>query len=99
MGHTRLGTIPKSTKWSAVVASVLGGGDEPAGTRTLADDIQSVSDVTLRAAEAGLQNAIDDVGLQYSFYVLSQIVLSARTADWQQRLADLGIPLAPEANL
>jgi hypothetical protein len=99
MGHIRLGKIPKSKKWSAVVESVSKTGD----TSTLpADDlvanVQDVAKQTLIAAEGGLQTALNDTGLQYSFFLLTQIALAARTNDWRQRLEQFGIYLSPDAS-
>ncbi len=82
MGHTRLGPPPTTHKWKAV-ASLLAG-DEGEGLRSrkmLVDDIESVALQTLNAAETGLDKAIGDTGLQYTFYLLAQIVLSAREKD------------------
>lgn len=98
MGHTRLGAIPTSRKWSAVVATVTGygGGAEPP---VLADEVEEVAERTLEAAEAGLENAINDLGLRYTFYLLTQLALSAREGDWQDRLHDLGVQVADDTTL
>jgi hypothetical protein len=99
MGHQRLGDIPKSRKWSAVVAAVAGGGTATAGSSPLADAVSEIADLTLDAANAGLQRAIEDAGLRYTFYLLTQIVLAARETDWQRRLSQAGITLSAESSL
>src|ERR1043165_1319376 len=99
MGHQRLGDIPKSKKWSAVVAAVAGGGTAAAGSAGLENAVSEIADLTLDAATAGLQRAIDDPGLRFSFYLLTQIVLAAREPDWQERLGQLGIRLSTESTL
>ncbi len=99
MGHQRLDGIPKSRKWSVVVAAVAGEGIGASGTATLADAVPDIADLTLVAAKAGLQRAISDPGLRYSFFLLTQIVLAAREPDWQQRLGQLGIKLSQESSL
>jgi hypothetical protein len=99
MGHQRLGDIPKSRKWSAVVEAVVGEGVAGGGPGSLAQDVSDVADLTLDAAGAGLQRAIDDPGLRFTFYLLSQIVLAAREPDWQKRLGDLGIRLSADSSL
>jgi hypothetical protein len=50
-------------------------------------------------AEVGLQRAIDDPGLRFTFYLLTQIVLAARESDWRQRLGNLGIHLYEDSSL
>jgi len=101
MGHQRLGTIPTSRKWSAVVAEVAGGtpGAEGSLPLTTVDAIVDVAQRALEAAEEGLRQAIDDKGLRYTFYLLTQIVLAARETDWRQELGILGITLTDEASV
>src|SRR5262245_39337318 len=98
MGHTRLGKIPKSKKWTAVVEAVTGSGDSAISpANDLAQDVEKVAKKTIEAAEGGLKAAINDVGLQYTFYLLTQISLAARDTDWQHRLSELGINLSDNA--
>src|SRR5688572_24428349 len=102
MGSTRLGTIPKSRKWTAVVAAVSGGDGRGAaeGPGTLgADDIAALAQQTLEAAGAALERAKDDAGLRFTFYLLTQVALAARGPDWRGRLASVGIRLPEEASL
>jgi len=96
MGHQRLGDIPKSRKWSAVVAAVAAG---PAGGGTLPADVEDLADRTLDAAEVGLTRCVDDPGLRYTFYLLTQIALAARERDWSERLARLGIRASEHSSL
>jgi len=65
----------------------------------LADDIEGIALQTLDAAETGLDKAIADTGLRYTFYLLTQIVLSAREKDWQAGLVKIGIHLSESATL
>jgi hypothetical protein len=95
MGHQRLGTIPTSQKWTEVVEKVARGG--PEGTAT--HHVPEIAKRTLEAAEAGLQRAVDDEGLRFTFYLLTQLVLAAREDDWRQRLDDLGIHLTDDSSL
>lgn len=96
MGHQRLGEIPKSRKWSAVIMAV---GAQSTEDTALSHDITKIADLTLDAAEAGLKRAISDTGLQFTFYLLTQVVLAARERDWRQRLAKLGIHLTENSSL
>ncbi|MCY2951380.1 MAG: hypothetical protein NTU53_05305 [Planctomycetota bacterium] len=91
MGHTRLGKIPKSRRWGEVVATVAGGFGGAGAGKALADDIDSIAQQTLDAAQGGLARAISDAGLRHTFYVLTQVVLAAKHPDWPSRLAAIGI--------
>ncbi len=93
MGHQRLSTIPKSRNWRAVVDGVL------AGTGPLSADVSRVADLTLNAAAPALEKSKRDAGLRHTFYLLTQITLAAREADWRQRLSSAGISLSAEASL
>ncbi len=100
MGHTRLGSPPITRKWKAIASLLAGGEGEGLGSRKiLADDVETVFLQTLGAVEVGLDKAIGDMGLQYTFYLLTQLVLSARESDWQAHLADVGIHLSEGATL
>lgn len=93
MGHTRFGTIPTSRKWDNVVALLLAGSAEDTER-----DIGSIAASALDAAETALENGIDDSGLRYTFYLLTQIVLAARSPDWRLRLAEAGINLSENSS-
>ena len=99
MGHQRLGDIPKTQKWANVVAKVTGGGQGMQGGSVSPETIQEIAAETLDAAEAGLLKSIDDPGLRFTFYLLTQIVLAAREANWQGTLAGLGIHISDESSL
>ena len=99
MGHTRLGKIPKSKKWTAVVESISRTGNSSTlPTDDLVANVHEIAKQTLIAADSGLQVALNDTGLQYTFYLLTQIALAARTNDWRQRLEQFGIFLSPESS-
>lgn len=98
MGHTRLGPIPKTRKWETVVGEVAGLIEDPtAGGVVAAERIGRIAQLTLEAAEEGLNRAEADTGLRYTFYLLTQLVLSARHDDWRGRLSRLGIDLEHDA--
>ena len=99
MGHQRLGDIPKSKKWAAVVDAVLGVTGSGGAGGSLALSVSEIANQTLETASAGLDCAIADRGLRFSFYLLTQIVLAARDSDWQQRLSELGIHIPPDSSL
>lgn len=99
MGHTRLGKVPKTQKWTAVVSLIAGGGQGEGGSALLADDVETIAHQALDAAQKGLQKAIDDPGLRYTFYLLAQLVLAARKPDWQSNLERFGIQLSDDATV
>lgn len=120
MGHTRLGPIPKTRPWNAVVAAfargaagsrapgegIGGTGNSEVGTEDAAalapfdrERVAGVADQTLQAARGGLERAKDDPGLLYSVYLLTQVALASREANWHQRLEGLGIHLDSDASL
>lgn len=100
MGHTRLGPIPKSRKFTDVIAKLSGEGTQREGTVGLAvEDVQDIAAQTLEAVQAGLAKGVNDLGLRYTFFLLTQIVLSARQNDWQSRLEKFGIQLSDESTL
>ena len=68
MGHQRLGDIPKSQKWATVVASVASGGGGLGGGGSSGGYVADVADRTLDAAAAGLERAIGDEGLRFTFF-------------------------------
>ncbi len=99
MGHQRLGTIPKTKPWNAVVKKVTGGGGASTATVSPTTDVPKIAALTLRAAEVGLNEAVNDEGLRFTFYQLTQIVLAAREDDWQAGLAEQDLHLSPKASL
>ncbi|MCG3139110.1 MAG: hypothetical protein HJJLKODD_02988 [Phycisphaerae bacterium] len=102
MGHTRLGELPKTRKWAAVVAELLGQSVTVGNARiaaTAADDINHIARLALDAAQTGLDQCVRDAGLNRTFYLLTQIVLAAREENWSERLSRVGIYLSEEADL
>lgn len=98
MGHTRLGEIPKSRKWREVVALVTGEGLTGRLAPT-AEDIDGIAAQTLDAAQKGLDKVVADAGVRYTFYLLTQLALAARTPDWESALDRHGIRLAKDSTV
>ena len=84
MGHNRLSVLAQTRPWRKVVGVL-----EDAGSRT--DEIASA---TATAARVGLQRAKGDEGLSYSFWLLCQIPLAAKHADFGKALRALGLDVA-----
>ncbi len=91
MGHTRLGTLPRSRKWDRVVALLE---NNQVGVAQLAAE-------TMEAAQGGLRDAANDPGLLQAYWLLTQIPLAAREGLLVSRLQELGIeaqsPTTPQA--
>ena len=83
MGHIRLGNLPRTRKWQHVVALL----NSEAGT-------PQVAAATLDAAKLGLEEAARDPALVRSFWLLSQLPLCARRADFVAELNNLGISIS-----
>ena len=100
MGHTRLGWVPKTQAWAAVAARVtedLGERKTTAQAALLSEDISQVARQALEAAESGLKRAVQDEGLRYTFFLLTQLALASRQDDWEQRLDELGLDFSSDA--
>lgn len=82
MGHIRLGTLPRTRRWIQVL-DLIG---EGAGT-------PEVSVATMGASKQGLISAAKDPGLVYTFWLLTQIPLAARSNDFVARLQKLGLEI------
>ncbi len=99
MGHTHLGSIPKTRGWRDVVSFIGGSSEEAISGTSLVDDIEVVASKALTAAESGLNRAVKDPGLCYSFFLLTQIVSLAQDSQWEQALSRLGISLSEESTI
>jgi hypothetical protein len=93
MGHIRLGSIPKTRQWGAVV-SMMGSSDIASGGSPISAHVPMIAQKSLEAAQNGLKQAKDDVGLAFSFYLLTRTILASRKKNWRAELENLGIPLS-----
>jgi hypothetical protein len=100
MGHTRLGRIPKTRKWAEVVRELTSSlGSKASAGGLSADEVAKIASKALSASERGIQQAISDEALVYSFYLLTQLALTGRNDDWQSHLGSLGIQLSESDTL
>ncbi|MEQ8652425.1 MAG: hypothetical protein RIC87_08175 [Kiloniellales bacterium] len=76
----RLGVLPKSRKWTQVVALLEGGAALP-----------DVAGASAEAAERALQQAADDPLLGHAVWLLAALPLAARAPGWTERLRELGL--------
>src|SRR5262245_38180628 len=81
MGHQRLhGRLPDTAPWRRVVGVLAAGGD-----------VAEIATATSQAAQLGLDLAESDEGLKHTFWLLSQVVLAAKEADFQAAFKELGV--------
>ncbi|HEX8815369.1 MAG TPA: hypothetical protein VF753_07705 [Terriglobales bacterium] len=97
VGHTRLGTIPKTRKWTEIVG--LFTGTTPAGVLSEPSNIASIAAATLDATKEGLNRATADCGVRYTFYLLTQIALASRTSDFETTLRKHGIQITSDSTV
>jgi hypothetical protein len=88
MGHTRLGRLPRTRKWQEVVGLV-----------GASADTAEIAAATLDASKLGLEDAARDPALVHSFWLLTQIPLCARKADFIGELAKIGVSISGEVTL
>jgi hypothetical protein len=98
VGHTRLGKLPKTQKWLDLVGQIAG--SQVSGrVLTAASYVEAIAAQTLEASRAGLDNAKHDSGVLYAFYLLTQVALASRSANWEDSLARHGIHLAGDGTV
>jgi hypothetical protein len=86
VGHTRLGKLPKSQKWQDLVRRIAGS-SLTGGGLSAASYVEAIAAQTLDASREGLDNAKHDSGVLYAFYLLTQVTLASRSANWEEALA------------
>jgi len=79
MGHIRLGTLQRSTKWRDVIRLLDSGAD-----------IESIAEAAARASEADLKRASDDPFFQSVTQLLVRLPLLARAPGFEAEMAELG---------
>jgi hypothetical protein len=82
MGHIRLGTLPKTRKWTQVVNLIASGAE-----------VERIAAASAEAAEHTLESASKDEGLAHAFWLLAQVPQAARDANFADRLWELGLTL------
>jgi hypothetical protein len=97
MGHTRLGTIPKTQQWKDIVGQFAG--TAVAGAMTSPANVASIAAKTLDATEEGLNRATEDPGVRYTFFLMTQVALASRTPEWENTLRKHGVHIAPDSTV
>jgi hypothetical protein len=98
VGHTRLGNLPKTQKWLDLVERISGS-RVSVGALSAASYVEAIAAQTLEASKAALDNAKHDSGVLYAFYLLTQVTLASRSANWEDALALHGIRLASDTTV
>jgi len=88
MGHVRLGTLPRSRRWSQVVDLI--------GDGASAEDVAGAS---ANAAEAALGRASKDPAFSDAFWLLANLPIAARAPGWLSALQGLGLDLPSDPTL
>lgn len=88
MGHIRLGELPRTRKWSQVVALLEGG----AGTA-------QVANATINAAEKEIRSAGQDKGVVETVWLLSRLPLAARSDNFAEALRNCGLSVSDSPGL
>jgi hypothetical protein len=99
VGHTRLGPIPKTHKWNELIEEVTGTRLTASSVPTAAITIDAIAARTLDAAQKSLKKVADDPGVRYTFYLLTQVALASRIANWEVGLGEHGISLSSDSTI
>ncbi len=92
MGSDEFQGLPKTPPFRRVVGQ-LGVGAGFAGLAGIAPGtVDAIADATLDASLNGLERAKGDEGLNYVFYLLTQLTQAARQPDFLASLNRLGLP-------
>jgi hypothetical protein len=91
MGHLRTGALPRSRRWSAVVASV-----EAFSSGSGGQHISDIADKTLDASSQVLRKLPFDQSLQYCFQFLTALAVAGQSKDVRAASLDLGIDLGDD---
>ena len=88
MGHIRVGRLPKTKGWKQVIS--------------LFDSVDSTSSeiaaATARAAKEFFAKKRTDPGLVFSYWIATQITVSARSDDFVARLKEIGLDISKVEN-
>jgi hypothetical protein len=80
MGHSRIGTLPRTRPWREVILLITFGGD-----------VAQVAAATSKAAESGMSAAALDPAVRHAFWLLTQVPTAAKSDNFADNLRRLGI--------
>lgn len=82
MGHSRIGTLPRTREWDAVVDFIANGAD-----------VAKVAEKTLVAAQKALMTTKGDAGFREAVFLLAQLALAGKSKDAAAHLEAMGVEL------
>jgi hypothetical protein len=86
MGHERIGYLPKTRKWSAIVADL-------SAYSSSSSPISAISSNTLKNVRSKFSNIINDTGVVSAFEFLVLLSLIPQKKEWKEYLSKKGILL------
>src|SRR5579863_7741550 len=89
MGHLRLGRLPKTRRWLAVIDLL----------DTAPFDTPHVARAIVEAADPRLSQLAHDPSLVYSFWMLTRIAWASRGTDFVAALGHLGLHVQPDTTV
>lgn len=96
MGHTRLGTIPKSQKWAAIVKELSTGAARAQARLPLTEaEVAALAARVLAAASAALDRTLSDKGAQLTVGFLAELALWAKAPEWRVAFSNAGLAIGP----
>jgi hypothetical protein len=88
MGHTLLGTLPRTRSWQEVVKLIEHGAQAA-----------QVANAAIRAAEKGLRKVNKDLGVVETVWLLIQLPIAAKADDFEASLAECGVHVSGSPGL
>lgn len=82
MGHSRIGTLPRTREWDEVVDLLANGAN-----------VSQVADTTLWAAQKALRAVVNHAGFCEVMYLATQLALARRSKDAAEHFASVGVEL------
>jgi hypothetical protein len=88
MGHLRLGRLPKTRRWVAVMQLL----------EAAPSDTVGVARAVVRAGDHRLSDLAHDPSLAYCFWLLTRVTWASRSADFAASLRGLGVKIDGDAS-
>lgn len=88
MGHSRIGTLPRTRAWKEVIKLITDGAD-----------VADIADATMRAADRAFEKIQRDSGFADAVDLMTHIAIAARQNDPRQYLESIGVTLPDNATI
>ena len=101
MGHTRLGTLPKSRPWRDVAAMFAAAGGQAGddsltgaeGTTDFGHEVARIAERAMEGAAGAFERAQRDPGIADAFFLLTRMAVACRSDRPAEALWELGLQL------